>query len=244
MKQDADLGRAWVQQVTDLQCLVLSGLCADRDHPAPLKPGRRLHMAMGQGRSSVNQHAPVFAACDCTQYAAACGASNQLPPRARCSLSRLVWALCQRAALHLQAPLAHELGFLPRGNSTIWSYMEFCNTCRRSMPLFVPVEPLVSCSAEVTQPAAISCWGRQKSWVFLLDAAVMRLHGRLLLQGCSCKLGGAQVVLLLCNLRASVAGCSRPAQGTCPAHPGNACASHAHNSPQTCPAGGAPATPL
>ena len=59
-----------------------------------------------------------------------------------CSLS------CRRADLHLQAPLAHELRFLPLDNSTIWSYMEYSNTCHRSMPLFVPVEPLVSCSAE------------------------------------------------------------------------------------------------
>eukprot|EP00891_Asterochloris_glomerata_P007234 jgi/Astpho2/7234/Aster-x1426 len=41
-----------------------------------------------------------------------------------------------------QAALAHELRFLP-SNSTIWSYMEYSNTCHRSLPLFVPVEPLV-----------------------------------------------------------------------------------------------------
>lgn len=39
MKQDADLGRGWVQQVTEKECLVLSGLCADYCHRAPPKPG-------------------------------------------------------------------------------------------------------------------------------------------------------------------------------------------------------------
>lgn len=43
--------------------------------------------------------------------------------------------------------MAHELRFLP-SNSTIWSYMEYSNTCHRSLPLFVPVEPLVSGNAE------------------------------------------------------------------------------------------------
>lgn len=68
-------------------------------------------------------------------------------PIATCSLSGLACALCQRAARHLQAALAHELRFLP-SNSTIWSYMEYSNTCHRSLPLFVPVEPLVSGNAE------------------------------------------------------------------------------------------------
>ena len=39
MKQDVDLGRCWVQQVTERECLALSGLCTDLGHLSPLKPG-------------------------------------------------------------------------------------------------------------------------------------------------------------------------------------------------------------